>query len=334
VTSAQEKQQNAHSRASSLRLSAVLSKVKPGDCISEKIRVLAAPLTVQKKNVQSYCVVGVDGSQVYPDRSFASGVCGIINIGGLVLTYGEHSSTAEFFSASTLVSKADMQTGLVFCPEVIDTLRTLRELEAGLQKMRELTHSKKVLLLDGSMIPYGLMLKNTAVQQFFATRFLSLLQECYDEQVIVAWYISAPQSQLLARAIGEDEQTDAQLLDGFLQDGQTTPFFTLNQSTLFGVSCGSQHATSFFYVQNGTEIIRIECPAWMLDLQTSQEFLCSVVADQVEKGFGYPVALTEAHRQALITEKDRDFVLLELERQGFVLPGGALKATRKQIIPA
>ena len=80
--------------------------------------------------------------------------------------------------------------------------------------------------------------------------------------------------------------------------------------------------------------MRVECPAWVLKSPELRELVCAVVHDQAEKGFGYPVALTEAHRQALITEKDRDFVLYQLEQQGLSLPGGAVKATRKQIIPA
>lgn len=337
IATAQTTQQNAHGRASSFRLSSLLDLARTGDALSQTLRVAAPAQSFGVQSLQTYTVIGVDGSQIYPDRSFAAGVCGMINVGGIVLQYGQGSSSAHFFSSSLLVGKADMHPGLVFCPEVIDTLRALRELEVGIQKTLHFSLEERMntlLLLDGSMIPYGLMLKSAAVQQFFATRFLALLAQCYENSIPVAWYISAPQSHMLARCVGEEEQTDAYLLDTFLKNSTTTPFFALNQSTLFGVLCPPEHAASFFYAKKNTEILRVECPFWVVESSRLRTLVSAVVYDQAEKGFGYPVALTEAHRQALITQTDRDFVLHQLQEQGLLLPGGAIKATRKQIIPA
>ncbi len=325
------------SRASSLRLERLLGQLAVGSTLEDKMRVVALGHNACAHPISAYTVVGVDGSQVYPDRSFVAGVCGLINIGGIELAYGAQTSSARFFAATSIVSKVDIERGLVFCPELFDVLRTLQELEVGFAQMlalKERGEASALLLLDGSMIPYGLMLKNTALQQYFAQCFLGLMQKFYEHTLPLAWYISAPQSHVLARLVGEDACSDAQLLTPFLEDGKTTPIFALAQQSLLGVACGREYALSFFYVDCGQEIVRIEGPAWVLQDVASRDFVLAVVKDQVVKGFGYPVALTEAHRQALISAKDRDFVLRQLEQEGSFLPGGAVKATRKQIIPA
>jgi NurA-like 5'-3' nuclease len=54
--------------------------------------------------------------------------------------------------------------------------------------------------------------------------------------------------------------------------------------------------------------------------------------DQVEKGMGYPVALTEAHRQAVVSEADRQSILQLLEHSSFHGVRTA-KMLRKIIVP-
>jgi hypothetical protein len=63
----------------------------------------------------------------------------------------------------------------------------------------------------------------------------------------------------------------------------------------------------FFYLNLGKEIVRIEVPAWVADNSDYLDTVCKVTIDQALKGNGYPVALAEAHEQAVIKGDDRDF---------------------------
>ncbi len=90
----------------------------------------------------------------------------------------------------------------------------------------------------------------------------------------------------------------------------------------------------FCYVHVGTEIARIECPAWVAEDPELLERALSLTLAQVQKGYGYPVALAEAHNQAVVRGGDRSrfFALLEQEmiRAGLRNIGTSYKETRKR----
>lgn len=92
------------------------------------------------------------------------------------------------------------------------------------------------------------------------------------------------------------------------------------------------HAIVFFYLRLEDEVARVELPRWMADDREGIGLLHAVLVDQCAKGFGYPVALQEAHEQAVITTVDRrSFAALlarEVEESG-ILPGGTAKARSK-----
>jgi hypothetical protein len=76
-----------------------------------------------------------------------------------------------------------------------------------------------------------------------------------------------------------------------------------------------EHQIYFCYLHVGTEIARIEMPAWTaLDTELRSQALQIILA-QVQKGYGYPVALAEAHNQAVVTGSDRRRFFAVLEQQ-------------------
>jgi hypothetical protein len=87
----------------------------------------------------------------------------------------------------------------------------------------------------------------------------------------------------------------------------------------------------------GSELARIEFPAWVVsdfqDLSLLHQLLGLVMA-QVQKGYGYPIALAEAHNQAVVRGSDRRrfFALLEQEmiKAGLKNVGTSYKETRKR----
>ena len=80
------------------------------------------------------------------------------------------------------------------------------------------------------------------------------------------------------------------------------------------------HQVYFYYLNVGEEIARIEVPAWVAQNKRLLSLGHSLIVEQCEKGNGYPVAISEAHEQAVINGSDRylfrEMVNQALERQG------------------
>lgn len=94
------------------------------------------------------------------------------------------------------------------------------------------------------------------------------------------------------------------------------------------------HKVYFCYLHVGTEIARVEVPAWVAHDEKLSSTALSLIVAQVNKGFGYPVALAEAHNQAVVRGADRSsfFALLEQElvKTGIKNVGTSYKETRKR----
>ncbi|MFY7834323.1 MAG: DNA double-strand break repair nuclease NurA, partial [Pseudanabaena sp.] len=71
----------------------------------------------------------------------------------------------------------------------------------------------------------------------------------------------------------------------------------------------------FCYVHVGTEIARIEVPAWVAENSIMFDQALGLMLAQVHKGYGYPVAIAEAHNQAVVRGGDRTRFFALLERQ-------------------
>ncbi|WP_448573662.1 DNA double-strand break repair nuclease NurA [Trichothermofontia sp.] len=128
-----------------------------------------------------------------------------------------------------------------------------------------------------------------------------------------------------------DPLRDTALWAARLQPGQRGPLWRSSARIL--EQYGAQ-TIYFCYVHVGTEIARIECPAWVAEDTELFNSALSLTIAQVQKGYGYPVALAEAHNQAVVRGGDRSrfFALLEQEmiRAGLRNIGTSYKETRKR----
>jgi hypothetical protein len=84
----------------------------------------------------------------------------------------------------------------------------------------------------------------------------------------------------------------------------------------------------------GTEIARVEVPAWVVEEGALLDRSLSILLAQVLKGYGYPIALAEAHNLAVIKGGDRlrFFALLEQQmiKVGLQDVGTSYKEARKR----
>jgi hypothetical protein len=78
----------------------------------------------------------------------------------------------------------------------------------------------------------------------------------------------------------------------------------------------------------------VEFPAWVAQDQDLLDRSLAILLAQVNKGFGYPVALAEAHNQAVVRSGDRArfFALLEQQmiKAGLHNVGISYKEARKR----
>jgi len=98
---------------------------------------------------------------------------------------------------------------------------------------------------------------------------------------------------------------DRDLFGKLLGPGQRSPVFVTGSSVVR--QRYRQHQVCFFYLHTGEEIGRVEVPQWVADPPELLELAHALVWDQVQRGRGYPVALAEAHEQAVVTPADREF---------------------------
>ncbi|HEY9646230.1 MAG TPA: DNA double-strand break repair nuclease NurA, partial [Chroococcidiopsis sp.] len=124
---------------------------------------------------------------------------------------------------------------------------------------------------------------------------------------------------------------DANIWSQLLQPGQRSPLWRSSAKIL---DCYGDHTIYFCYLHVGAEVARVEVPQWVAVDERLFNQALSLTITQVQKGYGYPVALAEAHNQAVVRGSDRArfFALLEQQmiRVGLRNVGTSYKEARKR----
>jgi GNAT superfamily N-acetyltransferase len=97
---------------------------------------------------------------------------------------------------------------------------------------------------------------------------------------------------------------DRELFASVLDEGERSALFT-SQSSIVQKHYGG-HRVYFFYLRVDDEIARVEIPQWVATDDSLLNLTHGLVLDQCRRGQGYPVALSEAHEQAVVTGADRE----------------------------
>ena len=128
---------------------------------------------------------------------------------------------------------------------------------------------------------------------------------------------------------------DRELFELLLGPGRRSPLYRsshLAARFALGLATG-QEWSHFYYLNGGAEIARVEVPDWLVEDPELLALSHAMLVKQCELGLGYPVAISEAHEQAVITGHDREesrrLTLMLLEQRGLPTPESA-KATSKR----
>jgi hypothetical protein len=288
-----------------------------------------------------FTVMATDGSHIDVDRHHSTR-CYLINIGSVVINYGDNPDAFLQNSPRLYSSDEDLaitpsgggreqvvEGTLLGIKRAVEECRHLADLAAELPK-----DSTALALLDGTLILWGL----EAYPEFVTEALLTGgLLRCLDDikklnsnrRLALASYISFPRStdvvNTLRVAICPHEPADCDrycppgkerdcegvagvrdrdLFLNLLESGERSALF-ISPSKIVRERYG-EHRVYFFYLNVDDEIARIEIPQWVAENKDLLNLTHSLVLDQCRRGHGYPVVLSEAHEQAVVTGADRE----------------------------
>ena len=293
---------------------------------------------------EGFTVIATDGSHIDVDRHQLT-KCYLINIGRVTLDYGTNPGAVLDSFPHLYSDDEDLviaPPGANGRGQPVEG--TLLGIKRGVEECRHLSSLAAELpaggpvlaLLDGSLILWGLVSKDYpefVTQALLDKGFLRYLDQMRRLKIRlgVASYISFPRSTDVVNALrvaicphevpdcdrycdkiswGKREcdsvagVIDRELFFNLLDEGERSALF-ISQSSIVKKRYGV-HRVYFFYLKVDDEIARIELPEWVAMDEGRLSLVHTLILDQCRRGHGYPVALAEAHEQAVITGADRE----------------------------
>lgn len=326
----------------------------PLESLDTRIDIAAPPA--------AHTVIATDGSQIAPSHHEIA-YCYLINVGRIILHYGQSklplldSLPEVFYRPEDLY--VSRQWG-IRTEEWMGYQRTALEAQILAELAQALTDEMEaptLALTDGSLIYWFLEQLPAEARDRILAPILAAWDQLRAISVPLVGYISASRSgealnflrlqscpylapdcmthcsEVVDRAPCQvlDPLKDAALWAIRLEPGQRSPLW---KSSARIQEFYGDHAIHFCYVNVGSEIARVEVPAWVAADEDMLQSALSLVLGQVQKGYGYPVALAEAHNQAVVRGGDRArfFALLEQQmiKAGLRNVGTSYKETRKR----
>ena len=320
-----------------------------------------------------HTVIATDGSQIAPNHHEIA-YCYLLNVGRVVLHYGQNrhplldSLPEVFYRPEDL--HVSRQWG-IRTEEWMGYRRTaseatvLAELASSVASDENSGVSNSLLfpsvpmlaMVDGSLIYWFLEQLPSEARECILPSILSAWEQLRELGIPLMGYLSASRSSEALNFLrlqacphqvpdcvtycpNQLEKMPCQVLEPLrdsslwsfqLQPGQRS---TLWRSSARILDLYGSHVIYFCYVHVGTEIARVEVPAWVAENSTLLDQALSLMLAQVQKGYGYPIALAEAHNQAVVRGGDRArfFALLEQQmiKAGLRNVGISYKEARKR----
>ena len=319
-----------------------------------------------------YTALAADGSQIVADRHDIA-LCYVLNVGLIILRYGTGeravlTSRPILCDVDDDLLEAQEGDAEIIAPRRLGLRRQMLEIAELAELSAQITEGKKerppaLALFDGSLILWTLEGETEEFRHKTLADFAQSMAVARSNRVPIAGYVSVPQSRDVVNALrifvcphenphcerlcpnsrkpkpeyvapgcaGTERITDAVLFWERLNKGERSAVFGSSSKILNHYAEADR--ICFFYLHVGAEVARIEIPAWVAEdaeLLAQTHALCF---DQAQKGDGYPVALAEAHEQAIIrnTERDTFFHLMARDFVQRELPlGGTQKSLSKR----
>ena len=237
---------------------------------------------------------------------------------------------------------------------LLGLVRTVSELERLAEVVGELPTGLPILaLVDGSLVLWGLsgqgykpFVRDSIIQDRLLPALEKLRAMSQQRSLTLAAYVSLPRSTEVVNAVRcclcphvvarcrrscsnrrsalspcdlANEFLDRELFQRMLSPGWRSPIYQTN-SSVPRENYGDEQQVYFYYLHAGEEIARVEVPRWVAQDQRLLDLGHTLILDQCQRGQGYPVAISEAHEQAVVRTSDRrlfkNMMSEALEREG------------------
>lgn len=306
-------------------------------------------------------VVGVDGSQIMPSHHEVHN-CYLLNVGLAAISYGEKyasmldSNPVLYHRPEDLYPLVDRRR--MHIDELFVSLeRTVLELETAASTAIDLQVRSLpvVALFDGTLIPWSVEKMPPGYQERFIGRIESAMELMRSAGIPLIGYISHSRSSDMVNMLrtficpyelsdcrehcghlNEEDfpcssiwpLTDRQMLASGLGNGKRSSVCLTGASV--SKTLQSEHQICFCYVNFGSEIARIEFPRSLFEDENLFALALGAIQSQVEKGKGYPIALSEAHHLAVIRGRDREQFFDQIARHLVSLGVNRVKTSPKE----
>lgn len=316
---------------------------------------------------ERHSVFATDGSQIAPSHHEIA-YCYLINVGRVMLHYGQNrhplldSLPSVYYQSEDLYESRQWgirtEEWMGYRRAVLEA-QILTEMAGNWVKPPGAHFEPNLAMVDGSLIYWFLENLPTEARDRILSPILEAWEELREAKIPLMGYVSASRSiegvnflRLPAcpydtpncyNHCGDQDLDhtpcqvfapirDATLWAELLEPGQRG---TLFRSSLHVLHLYPETQWIYFcYVHVGTEIARVEMPAWVAEDPTMLNQALGIMLAQVSKGYGYPVALAESHNLAVIRGGDRVrfFALLEQQmiRAGLRNVATSYKEARKR----
>lgn len=302
---------------------------------------------------EEFRVVAVDGSHIATDRHLAAR-CFLVNVGVSALTYGRNADARLFNrprlyarGEEMVIRDSETRREQPIEGAVLGAKRAVDEIQEVVRAIEEMPEDlPTVALIDGPLVmlslsghSYDSFVVRELVEEGFVRALEELRQMAKSRQLAVAGYISLPGSVEVVNALRLEvcpygvmdryrcrsseqdarpcdvcvgELRDREVFAQVLSPGERSGAFATSSPIVEHHYGG--HGVQFFYVNTGHEIGRVEVPWWVAGDEAAMGLVHSLIVDQCHLGKGYPVALMEAHEQAVITAADRRYFVQLVEQ--------------------
>ncbi|MSQ15483.1 MAG: DNA double-strand break repair nuclease NurA [Dehalococcoidia bacterium] len=291
-----------------------------------------------------YTVIATDGSQIDLDRNVSAG-CYLINVGWAIISYGtEPGASLDKRADIRLANEGSLghQEGDDEHQEARDKLnigliRSLGEFQrlAELVAARDPSHLC-LAMVDGPLVLWGAAGASDQDRQgkHYYDGIVAAMESIHRcaqaAPLTLVGYTSYPGYRDVVRNMRFAEielLMDRHIFERVLGPGQRSRPFKVESGW------GPEHEIYFFYLKTDDEIARIELPAWVAEDSELLALAHAAILDQCGRGHGYPVALQEAHEQAVVTAADRqnfwDMVEAALNRRAMPVSSSAKSRSKR-----
>ena len=224
---------------------------------------------------------------------------------------------------------------------LLGTMRAVEELRALAALARESDpDTPTIALIDGSLILWGLagqahpdFVRDALLVDLFLPAMEELRELSRTRPLALASYISLPRSTDVVNALRLDSSLchyeaancdmhcralrpgqrpcdgvsgllDRDLFGKLLEENERSDLFASTSSIVERYY--DDHSVQFYYLNAGSELARVEVPRWVAEQESLVDLTHAQLVDQCRKGHGYPVSISEAHEQAVVTVGDRE----------------------------